>query len=57
MVINGLSSNLGPIWVSYDSSLGVCIFYMEAEQVYSGYSDGRTRRKFQEIGKHRHKVD
>jgi hypothetical protein len=31
MVINGLSSNLGPIWVSDSGSNGTCIFYLETK--------------------------
>jgi len=54
MVINGLSSNLGTIWISDSSSSGICIFYLQAEPVYSKYIDGGTGRKLQEIGRHYH---
>jgi len=57
MVINGLYSNLGPIWISDSSSNGTCIFYLEAEQIHPGHPNGRAGRKFQEIGRHYHSAD
>jgi hypothetical protein len=57
MVINGLSCNLGTIWISDSSVNRACVFYLQTKQVHSKYIDGGIGGEFQEIGRHYHPVN
>ena len=54
---NGHIYNIGTIWNTCGDDDSVWLFYMEAEQIYSGNSDDRTRPRLQEVGRYYYKID